>query len=194
MKLNRFIALIATLLFLITGCTHENNSAIQKNNNNKEDRISTTEDQIIDDVEKKEFSYLNDLSEEELQAYENFSADKDPQHLKKFTPEKVFLVYIHSAVIDDIEAIYSLTFDNGDLPNFTDFKTKYYKKLNISNLEMALDFRYYNSITAQKVEENSDEVTVDLRVSIGTFGASVIHGLEKQNGVWKVKILDRLQP
>ncbi|UCZ55058.1 hypothetical protein LGQ02_10170 [Bacillus shivajii] len=135
-------------------------------------------DQTNNNENGKKFSYIGELSEEELRKYESFANDKDIEHLKDFSPEKITLVYFHSAVIDDIEATYALTYDGGLLPDdFSTFKSKYYENVMKFNSEKALEFRYYDSIDIYKGDsENSDELRVDMRVSYGYFTASLIQG------------------
>lgn len=94
------------------------------------------------------------------------------------------LIYIHSAVIDDIEAIFSWVYIDGELPDFDTFKKIYYQNLNISNLEMALDFRYYDTIKIK--QEDSNGLLVELTVSYGRFTASTLMELKKENDIWKI--------
>ncbi|KQL33702.1 hypothetical protein [Psychrobacillus sp. FJAT-21963] len=128
------------------------------------------------------------MSEEELKSYELFGKEYDTNYLKGFSPEKIILIYIHSAVIDDIEAIYSLTYIDGELPDFDTFKEKYYKNLNISNLEIALDFRYYDSIKIK--QEDSNGILVELMVNYGRYTVSTLMGLKKENDIWKIELSD----
>lgn len=175
MKIN--ISLFVTLPFLLmmTGCTHSN----------------YIEDELKIDDSEEEFSYLTDLSEEELKSYELFTREYDTNYLKGFSPEKTLLIYIHSAVIDDIEGIYSLTYFDGELPDFDTFKEKYYENLNNSNLEIALDFRYYDSIKIK--QEDSNGLLVELMVSYGRLTASTLMGLKKEKDTWKIEIPDLFQ-
>ena len=89
--------------------------------------IINEQQKIIDD-QNKEFSYLNGFTKEELEAYENFVQDKDTQHLLGLSPEKMMLIYYHSVVIGDVEAIYLLTYNDGTLPDLSTFRQKYYKE------------------------------------------------------------------
>jgi septal ring factor EnvC (AmiA/AmiB activator) len=117
---------ILTLFFmLMAGCDNDETLIKEQQNQLKEleDQISEFENilqeqqKIIDD-QSKEFSYLSDFTKEELEAYEQFAQYKDSQYLLGLSPEKILLIYYHSVVIDDIEAIYSLTYDNGTLPTY----------------------------------------------------------------------------
>lgn len=183
LKSNIPLFVFLTSLLLITGCTPSN--SIETYETKKEDVISIVDEKVskIADSEE-EFSYLTDLSEEELKSYEQFTEEYDTKYLKGFSPEKILLIYIHSAVIDDIEAIYSLAYIDGESPDFDNFKEKYYKNLNISNSEIALDFRYYDSIKVK--QEDSNGLLVELMVSYGRFTASTLMELKKENDIWKI--------
>lgn len=160
-------------ILLITGCTLSN--SVETYETKKEDVIS---------IGEEEFSYLTDLSEKELKSYEQFTEEYDTKYLKGFSPEKIILIYVHSAVIDDIEAIYSLAYIEGESPDFDTFKEKYYKNLNISVSEIALDFRYYDSIKVKQEDKNG--ILVELMVSYGSFTVSTLIELKKENDIWKV--------
>ncbi|MCC5911670.1 MAG: hypothetical protein JJT76_14690 [Clostridiaceae bacterium] len=193
MKLNVIFIILATSLLLIMGCTTINNDEVQENNNNQDSVEKNEEVEKINKDNGEEFSYLNNLSEEALQTYATFYKDKDIKHLKYFPPEKIKLIYIHSVVIDDIEAIYALTYNNGELPNFSVFKRKYYDNLLKSNLEMALEFRHYDSIEVMENTEENGQVGVAMKASIGNFTASVLSSLKKDSDGWKMDILHLLE-
>lgn len=173
LKSNIPLFLFLISLLLIPGCTPSNS----------EETYDTKKEDVISIVEE-EFSYLTDLSEEELKLYEQFTEGYDTKYLKDFTPEKIILIYVHSAVIDDIEAIYSLAYIEGELPDFNAFKEKYYKNLNISNLEIALDFRYYDSIKVKQEDKNG--LLVELMVTYRSFTATTLMELKKENDIWKI--------
>ena len=177
MKSNISLVAFLTSLFLITGCTPSNSK--------KEDVIRKVDEKVLKIVDTEEqFSYLNDLSEEELKSYKQFTVEYDANYLKGFSPENILLIYIHSAVIDDIEAIYALAYMEDESLEFDNFKDKYYKHLNISNIEIALDFRYYDSI--QVKQEESNGLLVELLVTYGRFTATTLMELKKENDIWKI--------
>ena len=72
----------------------------------------------------------------------------------------------------------------GESLEFDNFKDKYYKHLNISNMEIALDFRYYDSI--QVKQEESNGLLVELLVTYGRFTATTLMELKKENDIWKI--------
>lgn len=136
----------------------------------------------------KEFSYLNELPQKQLKEYELFANDREVSHLTEFTPEQIVLIYIHSAALGDVDSIYALTFDDGSLPEFEEFKTQYFNYLHVRDLDTALMYRYYNSIAVKEETVKQDELVVALEASIGTFTSSVVFGLKKDNNLWKMDI------
>lgn len=51
-------------------------------------------------------------------------------------------------------------------------------------MEIALDFRYYDSI--QVKQEESNGLLVELLVTYGRFTATTLMELKKENDIWKV--------
>ncbi|WNF38334.1 hypothetical protein RJD24_07890 [Bacillaceae bacterium IKA-2] len=183
--------MVVILSSSVIGCVQGNrdiNEEQDKENpieeQNKENPISVEEEKSN---KVMEFSYIEALPEERIKEYELFANEKDSSHLENFSPEQIVLVYIHSAIIDDIEGIYTITNNDGTLPEFEVFKTEYYKSHYMyQDLDLALRFRYYHTIETQ--EENEDIQLVTMKVSIGTFTDSVMFKLEKDNNVWKMEI------
>lgn len=63
----------------------------------------------------------------------------------------------------------------------------------ISNLEMALDFRYYDSVEVKQSSEDSNELTVEMNISFGRFTTLTSMEFKKQNDIWKVDLLHLLE-
>lgn len=180
LKSNIPIMIFLMSIVLIAGCAPSNSVKIKNEN-----IISNVDEKVLKmDDSGEEFSYLTDLSEEKLKSYKLFTKEYDTNYLKDFSPEQILLIYIHSAVIDDIEAIYALAYINGNLYNFDTFKENYYQNLNNSTLEMALDFRYYDSIKIK--QEDGIESIVELTITYGRFTASTFMELKKENDLWKI--------
>jgi len=184
LKSNIPLIVVLTTILFITGCTPSDSVETKKE---KEFTIVDENELKIDDSEE-EFSYLTDFSEEELKSYKRFIMEYDTNYLKEFSPEKIMLLYIHSAVIDDLEAIYSLAYIEEGLPNFDTFKKQYYQNLKNSNLEMSLDFRYYDTI--QIKQEDGNGLLVEITVIFGKFTASTFVELKKENDIWKIVLPD----
>ncbi|MGM7681388.1 hypothetical protein ACSVDA_04460 [Cytobacillus sp. Hm23] len=190
------VSLMVIILF-VTGCNNEINSLIETQEQLNEkvveaNKIIKEQQRVINEL-NKEFSYLKDLSETELDAYELFAQDKNVRHLLGFSPENIVLIYFHSVVIDDIEAIYSLTFDNDALPDFSTFKQKYKEGLHKKDVDTAFDYRYYNSIEVNEENKTDNDVAVELSVEFGLYHTTVILILKKENGIWKMDILHLME-
>lgn len=184
LKSNIPLMIVLTTILFITGCKPSGSIETKKEN-----EVTIVDEEVLKiDDSQEEFSYLTDLSEDELKSYTLFTKTYDTNYLKDFSPEKIMLIYIHSAVIDDIEAIYSLAYIGGELPDFDVFKKNYYQNLYLFNSEIALDFRYYDSIKVQQEDDNG--LLVELMVSFGKFTAATYVELKKENDIWKIVLPD----
>ncbi len=134
------------------------------------------------------FSYIDELSEDHQKLYNQFQTDHNVNHMKDFSPEEIVLAYFHSAAIHDVEAIYALLYDNGDLPTYEMFQQQYEEKgLSRKDFDLVMRYRYYDSIELQENEyENS--VNVVLSVSLETNKDSVIFELKEEQNVWKMNL------
>lgn len=191
----------ATLFVLfITGCN--NNDALLKKQQTQlqelKDKVAVLEDtinkqqKIIDN--NNQFSYLHSFTKEELKTYELFAKDKNAQHLSGLSPERIVLIFLHSVVIDDVEAIYSLTYDNGTLPDLDTFRENYYTGgLQKEEINTTLDYRYYTSIKVNEENKTENEVPVEITVSFGLYQSTNIYGLKKDDGIWKLELLHRME-
>ncbi|MCH1627879.1 hypothetical protein [Fredinandcohnia quinoae] len=189
--------IVMLIIFCMAGCDRNDNVIKEQQDQiiELEDRIVVLEDilnekQKIINNQNKEFSYLNGFTKEELEAYELFSKAKDTQYLIGLSPVKIVLIYYHSVVIDDVEAIYSLIYDDGTLPDQSTFRQKYYKgSLSKYDLENTIDFRYYNSIKMREDNKTENTVAVEMSVIFGQFQATNLYELKKENEIWKMNIL-----
>ena len=125
MKIYKIFFTLSSLLFLLTGCIE---NEVSKSNENTEKAI---------DESMKEFSYLNELSEEEKGAYQLYMENKELNHLKGFSPEHTVLVYLHSVANSDIESIYSLTYHNGTSPELYEFENEYHNDRQLKEIGRA---------------------------------------------------------
>lgn len=181
---------------LMVGCNddvlveHQNELEELREQKNELEEIIENQQQIIEQHDTNEFSYLEGFTESELKAYEDFFEDKDVKHLKDYSPTSIVLVYFHSVVIGDTEAIYSLTFNDDNLPDISTFKEKYYSgNMHKHLLETTLDFRYYDSIEVKEANDPENEIAVEIGVSFGLFHSKEVLGLKNENGIWKMDIL-----
>lgn len=200
--MKQLMSVILTVFILFLSGCNNNDTLIeeqQKQLKELENQIADLKE-IVKEQEKvinnqnKEFSYLRDFTKEEIESYEQFVKDKNPQHLLGFSPEKILLIYYHSVVLGDVEAIYYLTYDDGTLPDLSTFREKYYKEgLSKSEQESTVDYRYYNSIKVKEDTKTENEVVVEMNVSLGIFQATIVYGLKKQNDIWKMDILHLME-
>ncbi len=153
--------------------------------NEKLKEINSALEKEIEQLEN--FSYLQDFSTDEIQAYESFLETGDVNNLETFPPEKVLLLYYHSLSIDDTETIYAITFDDGTLPDFATFSDQ----MNTSNFmqnekQSVLLFRHYDSIQIREENQTEDHVNVELSISYGSHQHTRIYEVQKENNQWKI--------
>ncbi|KAB8127382.1 hypothetical protein F9U64_17885 [Gracilibacillus oryzae] len=199
-KFTMFFLAMVILLFA-AGCTKNEEVLIKKQQiqlQELKDKVADLEDTISKQQKnldnKKEFSYLNNFTKDELRAYNLFSKEKDVKHLSGFLPEKMVLIYLHSVVVDDVEAIYSLTYDDGMLPDLDNFRGSYYSEgFHLKEMHSTLDYRYYTSIKVKEDNKTENDAYVELTVSIGQYTSSIIYGLKKDSGIWKMDILHLME-
>lgn len=193
---------LTMITLLLAGCNSDDSVLVIDQHNELielKDKIveleeTVKEQQKIINDHNKEFSYLMSLTERELKAYDRFYEEKDVQQLATLSPETIVLLYFHSVVIDDVEALYSLTYNDGTLTDLSTFKQKYYTEgLHKQNLETTLDFRYYNTIKVREESQTENEVAVEIGVNFGLFHPTAILGLKKDDGIWKMDLLHLLE-
>jgi len=149
--------------------------------------------EVIDDM-SSEFSYLSDLTDSENTAYERYLEEKDTSLLSELSPDKIVLIYFHSVAISDWETIYDITYDNGSLPEYSEFQEMTRESsFQFDAMEASLDYRDYDFIRVRD-EENLDEedALVEIQVSFGINGFSTIYGLKKDQDIWKLDVLDMM--
>ena len=194
-KLRRIFLVMVAIFFLVVliGCFIV--LFISNKTNEKQTSIINKSNES-----KGEFSYIDGLPDERLNEYELFVNDNNTVHLKEFSPEQVVLVYMHSIVIGDINSIYAITYDDGKLPDLDAFKNEYRENMQNSNLDMVLNYRYYNTIETTdkssgiKIDDLSEtKKAVIMKVSIGSFTSMVLQVLQKENDIWKMDIYDLMK-
>jgi len=190
---------LGILMLVLVGCSNETLEE-QKNVIEAQSRMLEQLDQQIVELEETvkekqriieqheaDFSYLNDLSEAELEAYKLFREEMDTEHLSQFSPEKIVLIYYHAVVIGDIDALYTLTYNDGTLPDLVTFQQSYTEEgMLMKDLNSAATFRYYHSIEVREEDKTDKDAFVEMRVSYGKFNKAIIYGLKKESGIWKM--------
>ncbi|MCC5895555.1 MAG: hypothetical protein JJU16_08865 [Alkalibacterium sp.] len=116
---------------------------------------------------------------------------KNPDYLTHFSPEGIVLLYLHSISLSDWETIYSLTYDDGTLPDLAEFNELYYDSPFITaENDSTLIYRYFTQLETRPENQTDEEVLVELSVSMGINHYTVVYGLKKESSMWKMDILD----
>lgn len=103
-------------------------------------------------------------------------------------------IHLHSVSIADVESIYALTYNDGKLPDADTFRQEYDEKLLHREQGIALEYRYYESIEAQEGMVKENETALGITASVGTFTATTVYGLKKDNNVWKMELYHLMEP
>ena len=145
----------------------------------------TAQDEKIAELEK-DFSYLDDLTDEERVNYHSFLETKNSVDLI-FSPEKTLLVYFHAVSNGDIEAIYTLTDTTESLADFSDRyqgSTQSYQ-----DLESAMTYRYYDFVGILEGESTDDsDVNIEIAISLAGNRWVALYTLVKDGSNWKLKL------
>lgn len=145
----------------------------------------TAQDEKIAELEK-DFSYLDDLTDEERVNYHSFLETKNSVDLI-FSPEKTLLVYFHAVSNGDIEAIYTLTDTTESLADFSDRyqgSTQSYQ-----DLESAMTYRYYDFVGILEGESTDDsDVNIEIAISLAGNKWVALYTLVKDGSNWKLKL------
>ncbi|MDE1549462.1 hypothetical protein [Jeotgalibaca caeni] len=148
-----------------------------------------TVEAVGQETEKQVFSYLDALTKAEKTAYERFFKEKNIQALEAFAPEKIIVIYLHSVVIDDVEAIRALTYNDGTLPYLDLFRETYYTKgWSQQEADATLDYRFYDEIKIQDENKTEDSVTAEIQITYGLRTNATLYTLKKQENIWKLDI------
>jgi len=176
------LVIIVIFIVMLTGCFDSNVKEIKNSNQTDVDVVE------INEVQNKKFSYLGQLSAERMDEYELFVKDRNLNHLQRFSPEEILLIYMHSVAMFDADAIYALTYNNVLLSDPDTFRKEYEEYLLNHEQEVAMKFRYYDSIRIAEETVKEDSLSVVISVSLGSTTGSVAYGLKKENDVWKMDI------
>ncbi|OAB40793.1 hypothetical protein [Paenibacillus glacialis] len=193
MKIKRTILIAFVTIFsvslLLTGCFESKAMTTPEVPQVIQEKVAP-----IQEEEEKRFSYLDQLPNERVKAYERFVSDKDVRYLQSFSPEEILLVYFHSVAGADEDVIYALTYDNGVLPDLEVFRKEYRENLARRETEYALEFRYYDSIKPYEGTVKENEIGMAITVGVGSFTATNVYSLKKENNVWKMNIYHLMEP
>lgn len=136
-----------------------------------------------------EFTYLEDLPMDKLDQYNHFLEDGKANHLIDFTPEQIVLIYMNLVLREEVDKIYVLTANHGQLPTFDIFKDEYYQYLSSDLHEDYLKYRFYDSIAVVD-ETKLDEgiVVVKMEIIYGSVSQGITYALMKENNIWRMDL------
>jgi len=176
------VVIFSICVVLLTGCFE---SDIKTTTDSNQKKVDITE---IKEVQNKGFSYLEQLPAERIEEYELFVKDRDTSHLQRFSPEQILLIYMHSVAIVDAAAIYALIYNDGLLADVERFRKDYNEYLLNTEQEVALKYRYYDSIQINEETSEENSVVVVITVSLGSTTSSVGYSLKKEDHIWKMDL------
>lgn len=159
-------------------------------------KIEALESELDDKDEKinnlsRDFTYLSAFSVAEEESYQRFLETDDTRHLTNLSPEKITLLYYHALTENDLETLYTLTYDNGSLRSFDEFKQLYHDSgFRMKAKDSTVRYRDYDSIQSRDDDRTEEYVTVEIKGHFRTYGFSTLYGLKKEDGIWKMDILD----
>lgn len=184
------IVLLSISLTLI-GCTPVNNISEKELKSEGENEISPHAESsprvtVIDNND--DFTYLEEFSEYELEKYSLFLTDGNTEHLKDFTPEQIVLTFMNLVLEHNVEKIYALTYDDGNLPLLDVFKDEYDEYLSPYLQDDYLKFRFYDSVSVDEDTREEDALAVQLKITFGGSTQILVYGLKKDQNVWKMEL------
>ncbi|WP_391201466.1 hypothetical protein [Psychrobacillus sp. L4] len=132
------------------------------------------------------------MSKDKLETYNNFLLNGSVNQLSDFTPEEIVMVYMNLVFEHNIEKLYLLTYNGGQLPTVDVFIGEYPKNFS-SELEMDyLMYRYYDDISINAAS-NEDVTVVQLEIVFGKSRYIKTYPLKQEDGIWKVAIYQKLE-
>ncbi|TYP74708.1 hypothetical protein [Paenibacillus methanolicus] len=137
---------------------------------------------------RERFSYLAQLSPEKQEAYKAFEQSRDLGLLTNFSPEEMVLAYFHTISNGDPYALHPMIYNGGYLADLARFTDEYFKYVGNHHSETALHYRYYDSIKVDELNSKPDYKAVVTSVSVGIHYHSMLRGLRKEDGVWKLDV------
>lgn len=188
--LKRIFSIVLMGVLLITiGCTPVNTIS----NEEKENEVSSLEileNNSVDTLlnSKYEFTYLEELPMEKLEKYNLFLKDGETYHLRDFTPEEIVLIFTNLVMKHEVDKIYSLTYNNGQLPSIDIFRNEYDLYLSHYLEEDYLKYRFYDSISVNEETKKEDMVVVQMEIIYGNSTWIKTHALKKDGNVWKMDL------
>lgn len=196
MKQAKLILLLLTIISLLSACWMSSDNSEKPVDSSVEDQkkgqievSSTLTKKSGNNNSDERFSYLKQLSIEKQEAFNRFTFERNLKELYKFTPEDMVLVYLYCISIGDPALIYEITYNGGYLPNNKDkFREDYFDYVMIHDSEIAIHYRYFDSIKVEESTAEENQVTVLVTVGLESSTHSLALGLQKEDQIWKLDI------
>ncbi|CAM5215571.1 hypothetical protein UACE39S_02499 [Ureibacillus acetophenoni] len=172
-------------IFVLIGCTQEDLTSIEEQNS-----VTTAEDTVqvsATNYKEKDFTYLEELSEEKVEIYKEFLQNGNIGVLSDFTPEEILLIYMNLVYEHNVDKLYLLTYNGGEFPTVDAFIEKFLEKYSWELDQTYLLFRNYDEIAIN--DATNEEVTiVHFKISLGKRTHFQTFPLKKEDGIWKLSI------
>ena len=188
--MKRFFLVLIGVSFITTGCSA--NTISDKGDKLKNDISSIKANEnspVIPIVDNDyDFTYLEKLPVEKLEKYNLFLEDGNTNHLTDFKPEQIVLIYMNLVLEHNVDQLYALTYDNGQLPSLDIFSNEYDHYLSPFLNDDYLTYRYYDAISVDGGTRKKDELVVKVDIMYGTTTQGITYNLKKDNDVWKMDL------
>ncbi|BAU28017.1 hypothetical protein DFP93_10192 [Aneurinibacillus soli] len=190
--MREIFAIILLGVFLVTaGCTSFNKTSGKEIKSEAEVNQKKTEKNSPVNTSigrEHDFTYLEQLPNDKVEKYNQFLKDGDVTHLTDFTPEQIVLIYMNLVLRQDVDKIYLLTYDNGQLPSLATFENKYDQYLSQHLTDNYLKYRFYDSISVDEKTRKKEDVAVQIKIIYGSITEVMIYGLKKEKNVWEMDL------
>jgi hypothetical protein len=191
MHLKRFFSVVLIGVSLITtGCSVTTISDKGEKPKKEIGSLKTNENSPVTPIidNKYDFTYLEKLPVEKLEKYNLFLEDGNTNHLTDFKPEQIVLIYMNLVLKHNVDKLYALTYDNGQLPSLDIFINEYDYYLSPLLNDDYLTYRFYDAISVDKATRKKDELVVKMDIMYGTTTQGITYNLKKDNDVWKMDL------
>lgn len=140
------------------------------------------------------YSYLDNLSADQQDRFDDFVADRDLRHLADFAPEDMLAVFLHILSIGDPYLLYPITYDGGMLPDEDIFHEQYREHFDNDASDLAVHYRHYEAVEIDEEHASEDQVITRVKVHVGVMTHSLALQLKKEAGIWKIDIYHSIDP
>ncbi|MCG7346103.1 bZIP transcription factor [Sporosarcina sp. ACRSL] len=196
MQRSWFITSLLVLL-IASGCTPDNTEIealeqkvhqLEGENRKLKTDLENTEREYDKDRKIEDFTYLEELSDSEIEKYIAFLKDAKITHLKDISQEHIVLIFMNLIKENEVDNIFALTYDNGNLPSKEVFISEYNDYLAYDLEQEYLKYRYYDSVSVYEESQKDNLTTVGLTISFGSSSQTSVYALKKDQDVWEMDI------